>query len=389
MRNLTIMLALTLTLLSSIRFDSFAQPLDTILTSWSADGQWIAWVQHGNLQIFDAISGSTLPLTETYGDVRDVDWHPQDNLLAIGRNQGDMVILEVTTSPTIITILTHGLGKDLDNNPFGVEQVLWSPTGIRLLSSGGSYPDNFRTQIWDMSTQTRILSAHNTSVSRGLWFPNDDTRLVFNTGDGYRILDLNILTTNELDYNAFHTNTQRINADIVTYLISWPSHWSPDGQNLIIIFASDQMLRVDLTTETVTPFAKLRYQENAIGSSLITDAKWNETRTELYTSVTRLAIDSNNPSQFIIWDAVTGAELAVYPTDAPIAEFGVSPFGGRIVIGTAMPQGQSVNAPFAGLQFIVPNPTDARLAELTQTCAQAESAVCDADLAAMQAALAQ
>nr|MCU0499325.1 WD40 repeat domain-containing protein [Anaerolineae bacterium] len=352
-------------------------------TQWSPNGSYIAQIVDLQFQLIDAANGQTFSLPQSLPtDINVFDWSPDGNRLAIGTDSGKIHIWQIEngTFSQVLAILDHGIGEAMGITG-GVGYLDWSYTGAFLVSIGWTASE---TQIWDTSNYSRIFQAGTGDLSVVQWHPTDNLLAVWN-GNDIRILDLNNASnfkSSLYTYSEFMTITQPIGQNLPELHIGTIA-WKPDGTQLAIGSWFDGIWIIDTLTGIASFFTQVE-QKDKRDFFGVRGLFWSKDGQFLYGATSDLGI-INLPSFITIWDVNRKVVVEEFQTTIRVREFGVSPFGGRIVIGTAIPQGQSANTPFAGLQFIVPNPTDARLAELTQTCAQAESAVCDADLAAMQA----
>ncbi|MCU0499231.1 MAG: WD40 repeat domain-containing protein [Anaerolineae bacterium] len=389
------LIVITILFISTMLTRSQATDEKRSYTVWSPSGTLIAYLFQGELQVIDAVSGNQLQLpTLISTDITHIAWHPQNIQLAISSNDGNAYVWEITQQEgqyqigELLATLIHGRGTVIDNEQRGVEMIAWNRNGNYLITVGWM---NDSHQIWDAQTFTPLLKISAGNPWGGaVWSPVSDSLLAIHNFTEIRLLDLDQLELSGLTTISYqqwsnvtapvpvYTNEQRI------VMVSW----YPDGRKLMVSDVMQGLWTINLQTSSAEQFTAID-QSTAYGFPfMFSNLEWNVEGSGFYASLVGGQLERNY-TKIVAWDLLSGTSEDISEVDVIVAKIGVSPFGGRIVIGTALPQGQSVNAPFAGLQFIVPNPTDARLAELTQTCAQAESAVCDADLAAMQAALGQ
>nr|MCU0499230.1 hypothetical protein [Anaerolineae bacterium] len=377
---------IALIVFTSITLSIFAQstPIPRTFVRWSPDGSLIASIKNGQLEMINAITGQTQSLApEVLTNINTVSWSRDGQRFAVGLDNGQVSIWQIMneTITQELARLDHGVSETMGVSG-GVSNVDWSYTDAYLVTNGLG---GVATQIWETVTYTRIFQAITGTSSFAQWSPTEFTLIVANTQDA-RILDFSNpsnFRTSVYAYAEWDTLTQAIGETITANQPIGTMVWSPSGNKIAVGTWFGEIWIIDVETQAVTFITQVEMKDTREFFS-VWGLIWSQDEQFLYGATSDAGI-LNWPSWITIWEISTGTVTAEFQADTRIREFGVSPFGGRIVIGTAIPQGQSANTPFAGLQFIVPNPTDARLAELTQTCAQAESAVCDADLAAMQA----
>ena len=137
---------------------------------YSPDGTTLVTPTYGSVYLIDVATG-TLRYTINYGDsVRDVEYSPDGNTLAICGNNGGVQIWDVTTGTRL-----HRLG-----HAGWVKSVAYSPDSSTLISGGGEV-----VRVWDVATGNPIdVLPTGLSEVNGVAYSPDGTTFACATSSG-------------------------------------------------------------------------------------------------------------------------------------------------------------------------------------------------------------
>jgi WD40 repeat protein len=205
---------------------------------WSPDGRQVA--TGGNdllVYVWDAKTGQSTTQHFQGGIVNDVDWHPQQPLLASAGSNDRVDIWHAADGTTVYQLEGHNAA---------VASVAWEPAG-KLLASGGS---DGLILIWDATTgqQVRALTGHTGTVWDLDWYENqlasasaDETVRVWDVATGAILATL-----------TGHQGTVRA------------ANWRPDGQAIATIGLVDQQILIyPLDFATILPVARQQAEQGS------------------------------------------------------------------------------------------------------------------------------
>ncbi len=304
---------------------------------------------------FTFLDGSVIPAIAIQPNIiiNDLDWNANGTLLATGRSDGTIQIIDdtgvilltsevginvssVMWSPTQINKLICGdcfgliQAFTFDNNQLTprmsfatdmerIRKVAWSPDGTKVASIGlGSLNIN-RIEIWDTNSGT-LLTNFNTEASLIdiSWNPQNATLLGFSTtGDnqGTKISLWNVVTN--------MVSWEILEPDFGPPIIDW----SPDG-SMIGVVAQDVALISSTGEDSVV--ARIYYAED--GTSLRSLPSDTDFRGSIaWRNHPYIVIASNEIAE--VWNPVTGQQIDSISTDISIRSISWRPFSHELSYG--------------------------------------------------------
>jgi len=281
------------------------------IVAWSPDGSKIAAGDRtGDLRVWDAATGADLLTMSGHdGDVTSMAWSPDGSKIATVTDgsdnsaapwHGSVLIWDAATGANLHTLTGHTARLD---------SVSWSPDGTKVVSAS---PIDESVRVWDAATGANLLtltlpsSQNETSVA---WSP-DGTKLASTTNDK------SILVWDSATGDILLTLT----GDTGT-----PSQlaWSPDGSK-IAAGSFDRHMRVwDATTGDNLLTIK---QDGVVGS-----VAWSPDGSKI---ASRMSFADTGSPAVNVWDATTGAALQTWPTDSSYTDVLWSPDGSKIANAT-------------------------------------------------------
>jgi WD40 repeat protein len=279
--------------------------------AWSPDGSKIAaGDRDGNLRVWDAATGaSMLTMSGHDGDVTSVAWSSDGSKIATVTDGSDNAAAPWHGSVLIWDAATGANLHTLTGHTARLDSVSWSPDGTKVVSAS---PIDESVRVWDAATGANLLTltlpsaSNNTSVA---WSP-DGAKLASTTNDK-SILVWDSVTGDTLLTLTGDTGTPAQLA------------WSPDGSK-IAAGSYDRHLRVwDAATGDNLLTIK---QDGVVGS-----VAWSPDGSKIASRMSDA--DTGSPG-VNVWDATTGAALQTWPTDSSYTDVLWSPDGGKIATAT-------------------------------------------------------
>lgn len=314
---------------SLISVSDFAPSMlqDVIATYWSADGSLIAYLHNGSLDVIDAVTGESVWLSNAVpSDIQDVDWHPNRQQIALGSENGTVIVLTLASDDddafeaVSLEMLDYGQYPDIDNVLRGVQDVAWSHDGRYLMASG--MMNGITLKIWETGQFTSLLQTGAGVGPQVAWHPSKNM-LVIASNIGLRTLDMDV----------FSESTEPITAD------NWQPYsqeigqapnneydgriaWSNDGTRLAVADRFGRVWLVEVETGDAALFSDLNASSRS-RTYLVGSLMWNEDDTRLYGAVSVTHV--KNPhiitaveyyAEVRVWDVDTGRVLETFQSDA-------------------------------------------------------------------------
>jgi WD40 repeat protein len=307
-RSFTIYLLVSLILLQS----SYGQQMvksnkpmkgggETILwtADWSADDKKIAVGGDDKLlQIYDSKNLKLLKAYQLKSMIRQVSWHPVNNILAIATNDDEVSILNTDTEKFIQL-------KGITNGARGID---WNFNGQLLATAD----NDGLVKIWDSTGNLlrTIKKEDNNSYFSISWHPSKNIIAV--SGDDIRVMDTSGFTLKVIKHRKENTGVLTISwhpsgdffatgdygqdKEGVKSIIQF---WKPDGTLIKTLFGSKAEYR------------KIRWNKSGTLLASASDALriWNANGKLLWTGKSKdllWGLDWNSKSEKIISSSITG-----------------------------------------------------------------------------------
>ena len=138
-------------------------PISASNVAWSADGTLLAAGGGGPARVWLESGGSPIEVIRMPQESTAIAWHPSQPILAIGGNDGSIVLRDLATVEAITFCNIHNAHR----NDSSVSSVAWSPDGTMLAVAD----DYGSLSIWDAASETLIGSSHvlSSSIIRLAW----------------------------------------------------------------------------------------------------------------------------------------------------------------------------------------------------------------------------
>jgi len=189
---------------------------------WRSDGSLIAIGRNnGTVDILNGATGTLRTTLEaSYATVRIVAWNPSGSLLAIADYDGAIILWDSDTQQYIAV---------MHDSDLAIYALAWSPDGSQLASVNESdtrYPAPYTVKIWDVTTRQVIkIFDFERDIFSIEWSPNGNQLAI--SGDKNDVLILNT-TSWEIEM-TLEGHTERVSS----------LAWSPDGTKLVTATDSD------------------------------------------------------------------------------------------------------------------------------------------------------
>jgi WD40 repeat protein len=295
--------------------------------------------------------------------INELDVSPDGNLVATGRSNGELTVLNIITQNE--TILRRA-GQDITT---AITAIEWQPTG-NLLAIGDF---SGQVEIWNVDTAQLITTVPSrTGIVRTIdWFSDSNRFLVAYEND-VLIWDVNvagevalftifenygvILNADESQFISVHTRSIQwhdIVSGVLTNEIQTPDFevevsLSPSGNQMLVASSSidpsgGPKLRIrdantgailtELLTPTGTPIGGMK------------EIGWSPDSSLVFTGSTFGYIN--------VWDASTGVYLGSIESDMQIFALDIMPDGSEFVFGGVPTNGQAVGVQSAPIPNVV------------------------------------
>lgn len=176
-----------------------------ISLSWNPNGEQIAFVSPGQINIWDYSKKGNKEIRFLIKKSLSIDWSPNGRLLAVGTDDGFVYIWDVLEMQKVTVLSGH-------NNQ--VHRVKWSPDGLLLASS--SWDGTIK--LWDTINYMNVvtLTGHTSGIYDISW-----------NKDGNYIVSSSKDKTIRL-WNVEHGLSPEILDKVEGWV--WDVSWSPDGR---------------------------------------------------------------------------------------------------------------------------------------------------------------
>lgn len=256
------------------------------------------------LMILITVSSSKAMLLQNdINGIRTLDWSPDGNLLAVGRDDKTVEIVDTETSQII---------EPFEISNTAVNDVAWHPTDPNVLAIASGYG---------------IVGIINITTTAGWVFPNpvEDIDSISWNPDGTKLAGAVRRTSPAfplhvvLIWDAITGETLSVlpgHIDLISTL-----SWSPDGSRIISGSADTTAIIWDVATST--PLITLEPFEG-----LITAVTWSPDSSQVATA----SVDGYpSQSEIQIWNSASGELLATY-TGVHVVDIAWSPVGNQLAI---------------------------------------------------------
>ena len=309
--------------------------------------------------------------------INELDISPDGSLVAIGRSNGELTILDNTTQKEIVL---RSAGQDITT---AVSAIGWQPTG-NLLAIGDF---SGQVEIWNVDTAQLVTTVPpRTGVVRTIdWFSNENRLLVAYEND-ILIWDVNaaseialftifenygvILNADESQFISVHTRSIQwhdIVSGVLTNEIQTPDFevgvsLSPSGNHILVASSSiEPNGNPQLKIRDANSGASLMELSTPAGIPIggINKIGWSPDGSRVFTGSVFGYIN--------VWDVSTGLYIGSAQDDIQIFGLDVMPDGSEFIFGGVPNDGQISDVQTASIPICASDP-DIATSEPTQSC---------------------